>query len=53
MRRQKRKGKNRNCKSCGEKLSIYNDDVLCGKCNVNPNDVAKALKKIKGIANEK
>lgn len=53
MRRQKRKGKNRKCKSCGEKLSIYNDDVLCGKCNINPSDVAKALKRIKGIANEK
>ncbi len=52
-RRQKRKGKERNCKLCKRKLSIYNDDNLCGTCNINPNDVTKALKQIKGIANEK
>lgn len=46
-RRQKRKGKARNCKSCGEALSIYNDDNLCIKCSVNPSDVNKALKQIK------
>ena len=46
-RRQKRKGKERNCKSCKEPLSIYNDESLCVKCNVNPSDVAKALKEIK------
>lgn len=47
-RRQKRKGKNRKCKSCGSPLSIYNDDPLCIKCSVNPNEVLKALKQIKG-----
>jgi hypothetical protein len=47
-RRQKRKGKDRRCKSCGQALSIYNDDNLCISCNINPNDVAKALKEIKG-----
>lgn len=46
-RRQKRKGKERNCKSCKEALSIYNDESLCVKCNVNPSDVMKALKEIK------
>jgi hypothetical protein len=46
-RRQKRIGKERTCKSCKESLSIYNDDNLCVKCNVNPSDVAKALKEIK------
>ena len=46
-RRQKRKGKERKCKSCGEALSIYNDESLCIKCNVNPSDVSKALKQIK------
>lgn len=46
-RRQKRKGKDRTCKSCKESLSIYNDESLCVKCNVNPSDVAKALKEIK------
>jgi hypothetical protein len=46
-RRQKRIGKDRKCKSCGELLSIYNDETLCVKCNINPNDVSKALKQIK------
>lgn len=52
-RRQKRKGKNRLCKKCNEKLSIYNDEPLCIKCNINPADVKKALKDLKGMANDK
>ena len=52
-RRQKLKGKNRVCRQCGEKLSIYNDEPLCNKCNVNPLDVKKALKQIKGLSNDK
>lgn len=52
-RRQKRKGKNRVCKKCESKLSIYNDDNLCAKCNINPGDVKKVLKEIKGMSNEK
>jgi hypothetical protein len=52
-RRQKRKGKNRLCKKCNEKLSIYNDEPLCIKCNINPTDVKKALKDLKGMANDK
>jgi hypothetical protein len=47
-KRQKRKGKNRRCKYCNEPLSIYNDENLCVKCNINPVDVNKALKEIKG-----
>jgi hypothetical protein len=50
-KRQRRKGKDRRCKKCSEKLSIYNDENLCVKCNVNPSDVSKALKQIKGLAN--
>ena len=46
-RRQKRKGKERKCKSCGQALSIYNDEVLCSGCQINPRDVDKALKDIK------
>ena len=49
-RRQKRLGKDRRCKKCGNSLSIYNDENLCNECNVNPNDVAKILKQIKGKA---
>lgn len=52
-RRQKRKGKIRVCKKCGDKLSIYNDEPLCIKCNINPGDVKKALKEIKGMSNGK
>lgn len=52
-RRQKRIGKDRKCKSCGEALSIYNDDPLCSKCTINPGEVVKALKKIKGLSNGK
>ena len=52
-RRQKRKGKNRVCKQCGSKLSIYNDEPLCNNCSINPNDVKKALKQIKGLTDGK
>ena len=52
-RRQKRKGKDRLCKSCGQALSIYNDEALCNNCLINPSDVTKALKQIKGRANGK
>lgn len=51
LRRQKRKGKDRRCKSCNNKLSIYNDEPLCMECSVNPNDVNKTLKQIKRIIN--
>ena len=52
-RRSKRSGKDRKCKQCGTNLSIYNDESLCLKCEVNPTDVMKALKEIKGLANGK
>jgi hypothetical protein len=52
-RRKKRLGKARPCSSCGLGLSIYNDEQLCQKCLVNPNEVAKILKEIKGLANGK
>jgi len=40
-------GKKRNCKSCNAELSIYNDDILCSVCSVNPKDVGRALKEMK------
>lgn len=52
-RRSKRLKKVRNCKSCDVPLSVYNDEDLCGECIVNPFDVKKALKEIKGFANGK
>jgi hypothetical protein len=53
VRRQKRLGKVRKCKSCGSDLSIYNDEPLCNDCVINPVDVKKALKQIKGYMNGK
>lgn len=52
-RRVKRSGKDRRCKQCDSNLSIYNDDSICLRCEVNPVDVGKALKEIKGLSNGK
>lgn len=52
-RRTKRSGKARKCKQCDSQLSIYNDDELCSKCEVNPKDVLSILKDLKGLANGK
>lgn len=34
-------------------LSIYNDFQVCSSCSVNPDAVAKAIKKIKDRTNDK
>lgn len=52
-RRNKMIGKTRNCKSCGKPLSVYNDESLCSACVVDPTEVSKTLKEIKGMANGK
>lgn len=52
-RRNKMIGKKRHCKSCGLRLSAYNDDPICQSCVINPADVFKVLKEIKGIADGK
>lgn len=52
-RRNKRVGKDRRCKGCNGPLSVYNDDPLCVKCIVNPSDVKKAIKEIRGFSNGK
>jgi hypothetical protein len=52
-RRAKRMNQVRKCKSCDTRLSAYNDEQICAGCLVNPIDVTKALKQIKGIANGK
>lgn len=49
-RRNNKKHKNRKCKSCHSPLSIYNDGELCSNCLVNPQEVKKTLKEIKGLA---
>jgi hypothetical protein len=52
-RRKKRLGKSRFCLSCQTSLSIYNDDTLCHNCLINPKDISRALKKLKGLGNGK
>lgn len=52
-RRQKRLGKQRKCKNCGNSLSIYNDEAICSFCLINPIEVVKALKNMKVIMNDK
>jgi len=52
-KRNKMIGKKRYCKYCGGKLSAYNDDSICQTCIINPTDVNRALKEIKGIADGK
>ena len=52
-RRNKMIGKVRACKSCEKPLSAYNDEQLCAACVVNPKEVSKALREIKGMANGK
>ncbi len=51
-RRNKRMSKKRKCKSCAEPLSAYNDDQLCSVCIVNPGEVSRALREIRGLGNE-
>jgi hypothetical protein len=46
-------GQDRKCRSCSIPLSAYNDDDTCAKCLVNPTDVKKVLKDLKGLANGK
>jgi hypothetical protein len=52
-RRNRMINKDRKCKACGTKLSAYNDEILCQACLINPTEVSRALKEIKGIANGK
>lgn len=52
-RRNKLMSQKRECNQCGKRLSGYNDDVLCHSCVVNPKDVNRTLKEIKGMANGK
>jgi hypothetical protein len=52
-RRKKLQLKDRRCNACGSKLSAYNDDTLCQLCLVDPKEVSRALKDIKGFSNGK
>jgi hypothetical protein len=52
-RRHRRMKQERLCRQCQSKLSAYNDDQLCFSCLINPKDVNKTLREIKGLANGK
>jgi hypothetical protein len=52
-RRNRMMGKVRLCRSCGNQMSVYNDDYICNLCIVDPKDVLAELKKIKGLSNGK
>jgi hypothetical protein len=52
-RRNKMMSKPKLCKSCNKPLSVYNDDLLCSSCVVNPKDVSRTLREMKGLANGK
>jgi hypothetical protein len=52
-RRNRMMGKKRSCNGCGSPLSAYNDDAICQACVVNPTEVSKALKEIRGNAGGK
>jgi hypothetical protein len=43
----------RSCSSCGSKLSAYNDEKLCQACLIDPKEVSKAIKRIRGYSNGK
>ena len=49
IKQKKRKGKRRNCRNCGSKLSTYVDGPLCYFCNIDPKLVNKALKELKQL----
>jgi len=49
----RRAGKVRKCKTCDQTLSMYNDDLICSKCLINPTDISSVLKDIKRLSNGK
>tara|TARA_B110000503_G_scaffold84020_1_gene128081 strand:+ start:23228 stop:23518 length:291 start_codon:yes stop_codon:yes gene_type:complete len=52
-KRKKRVKQDRKCTSCAKPLSIYNDNEICEVCLIDPKEVKKALKDIKGLSNGK
>lgn len=52
-RRAKMMNKKRYCKTCGARLSAYNDDNTCHACEVSPKEISKTLKELKDMADGK
>ena len=52
-RRNKMMAKPKLCKSCQKPLSVYNDESLCASCIIDPKEVLRMLREMKGLANGK
>lgn len=53
IRRQKKITKDRMCAAkCGTKLSVYNDDIFCSTCSVNPKEVNRKIREIRMFMHE-
>jgi hypothetical protein len=52
-RRNKMMSKPKQCKACHKPLSVYNDESLCASCIVDPKEVSRTLREMKGLANGK
>jgi hypothetical protein len=53
IRRKKLQENPKKCNSCGGKLSAYNNEKLCQVCIIDPKEVYKTIKKIRGYSNGK
>lgn len=40
------------CKSCGKKLSVYNDESICDNCHINPKDIKDVLRDIRRMSKD-
>jgi hypothetical protein len=49
-RRRRLHKKDRRCRSCETSLSAYNDDNLCQSCLVDPKEVSKIIREIRGYS---
>jgi hypothetical protein len=52
-RRNKMMSKPKQCKACHKPLSVYNDESLCAACIIDPKEVMRTLREMKGLANGK
>jgi hypothetical protein len=52
-RRKKMHGKIRKCLGCDTNLSAYNDEKLCQSCLIDPKEVSRVLREIRGYSNGK
>jgi hypothetical protein len=51
-RREALQKKKRFCKSCGLRLSAYNDETLCQNCPIDPKEVSRTIREIRGYSDD-